>query len=133
MIHPIVEVARDRSGAPIGRRTVIGDPAAAAYEPVAHRPGVRSLTPNAIVQVQEQLATDTKDWHEFAMEWKEHIAWISPILATTVAFIVVYYGTQLIRHDRVRRTAIGLYVAAFAFAAVAGAFGAFITKVAPVV
>jgi hypothetical protein len=45
------------------------------------------------------------------MEWKEHIAWLSPILATTVAFIVVYYGTQLIRHNRVRRTAIGLYVA----------------------
>jgi hypothetical protein len=74
----------------------------------------------------------TADWHEFAMEWKEHIAWLSPILATTVAFIVVYYGTDLIRHGRVRRTAIGLYVAAFAFAAIAGAFGAFITKVAPV-
>jgi hypothetical protein len=76
---------------------------------------------------------DTADWHHFGMEWKEHVAWISPILATTVAFIVVYYGTQLIRHNRVRRTAIGLYVAAFAFAAVAGAFGAFITKVAPVI
>ena len=74
----------------------------------------------------------TADWHRFGMEWKEHIAWISPILATAVAFIVVYYGRQLIRHDRVRRTALGLYVAAFAFAAIAGAFGAFITKVAPV-
>lgn len=74
----------------------------------------------------------TADWHHFGMEWKEHIAWLSPILATTVAFIVVYYGAQLIGHNRVRRTAIGLFVAAFAFAAVAGAFGAFITKVAPV-
>jgi branched-subunit amino acid ABC-type transport system permease component len=74
----------------------------------------------------------TADWHEFGMEWKEHIAWLAPILATTVAFIVVYYGNQLIRHDRVRRTAMLLYVLAFAFAAVAGAFGAFITKVAPV-
>ena len=74
----------------------------------------------------------THDWHEFGMEWKEHVAWISPILATVVAFIVVYYGTNLIRHERVRRTAITLYVAAFGFAAVAGAFGAFITKVAPV-
>ncbi|HEX5993922.1 MAG TPA: hypothetical protein VFY84_02140 [Jiangellales bacterium] len=75
---------------------------------------------------------DTADWHEFAMEWKEHIAWLSPILATTVAFIVVYYGPQLISYDRVRRTTTGLFVAAFAFAAVAGAFGAFITKIAPV-
>ena len=75
---------------------------------------------------------DTADWHEFGMEWKEHIAWLSPILATTVAFVVVYYSTNLIRHDRVRRTALGLFVLAFAFAVVAGAFGALITKVAPV-
>jgi hypothetical protein len=74
----------------------------------------------------------TADWHSFGMEWKEHVAWISPILATVVAFIVVYYGTGLIRHDRVRRTAIVLFTLAFALAAVAGAFGALITKVAPV-
>jgi hypothetical protein len=78
------------------------------------------------------VSGDTTDWHHFGMEWKEHVAWISPMLATIVAFIVVYYGTNLIRHERVRRTAITLYIAAFGFAAVAGAFGAFITKVAPV-
>jgi hypothetical protein len=75
---------------------------------------------------------DTADWHDFGMEWKEHIAWFSPILATVVAFIVVYYGTNLVRHDRVRRTAITLLVLSFLFAGIAGAFGAFITKVAPV-
>jgi hypothetical protein len=75
---------------------------------------------------------NTADWHEFGMEWKEHVAWISPILATVVAFIVVYYGRTLIRHERVRKTAMTLFVLSFAFAAVAGAFGAFITKVAPV-
>src|SRR5215211_607184 len=85
-------------------------------------------SPKSILLADE----NTKGWHEFAMEWKEHIAWLSPILATAVAFIVVYYGTNLIRHDRVRRTAMTLFVLAFAFAAVAGAFGAFITKVAPV-
>ena len=74
----------------------------------------------------------TKGWHDFGMEWKEHIAWLSPILATVVAFIVVYYGTNLIRHQLVRKTAMTLFVMAFGFAAVAGAFGAFITKVAPV-
>jgi hypothetical protein len=74
----------------------------------------------------------TADWHHFGMEWKEHIAWLSPILATVVAFIVVYYGTNLIRHDRVRKTAITLFVLAFGFAAVAGMLGALITKVAPV-
>jgi len=75
---------------------------------------------------------DTEQWHLFGMEWKEHIAWISPILATVVAFIVLYYGTNLIRHERVRRTAMTLFMMSFAFAAVAGALGAFITKVAPV-
>ncbi|TMR93638.1 hypothetical protein [Nonomuraea basaltis] len=74
----------------------------------------------------------TAGWHEFGMEWKEHIAWISPILATVVVFVVFYYGTNLIRHERVRRTSMTLFVLAFAFAAVAGLFGALITKVAPV-
>jgi hypothetical protein len=77
--------------------------------------------------------TATEDWHKFGMEWKEHVAWLSPILATVVAYIVLYYGTNLIRHDRVRRTAIVLLVLSFAFALVAGAFGAFITKVEPVI
>jgi hypothetical protein len=73
----------------------------------------------------------TAEWHHFGMEWKEHVAWISPILATVVAFIVIYYGTSLIRHDRVRRTTILLFVLAFVFAAIAGLFGALITKAAP--
>jgi hypothetical protein len=72
---------------------------------------------------------DTADWHDFGMEWKEHIAWLSPILATAVAFVVWYYGPGLIRHHRVRHSAIALFVLAFAFAAVAGILGAFITKV----
>ena len=86
-------------------------------------------SPRSVLLADESTA----DWHEFGMEWKEHVAWLSPILATVVAFIVLYYGTNLIRHERVRRTAIALYILAFAFAAAAGAFGAFITKVAPVV
>lgn len=74
----------------------------------------------------------TEEWHHFGMEWKEHVAWISPILATVVAFIVLYYGASLIRHDRVRRTTLTLFVLAFLFAAIAGGLGALITKAAPV-
>jgi hypothetical protein len=94
-------------------------------------PWYREDTP---ASAKSKLLADssTADWHDFAMEWKEHVAWISPILATVVAFIVVYYGTNLIRHDRVRKTAMLLFVLAFLFAAIAGALGAFITKVAPV-
>ena len=74
----------------------------------------------------------TADWHTFGMEWKEHVAWLSPMLATVVAFIVVYYGAALARNDRLRRTAMTLFILAFALAAVAGALGALITKAAPV-
>src|SRR5439155_20124447 len=37
----------------------------------------------------------TAEWHEFGMEWKEHVAWIVPIVATSVAFVVSYYGRRL--------------------------------------
>ncbi len=74
----------------------------------------------------------TADWHEFGMEWKEHIAWIAPLLATAVAFTVTYYGTSLIRHQGVRKALLVFFTAAFVIAGVAGALGAFITKAAPV-
>jgi len=75
---------------------------------------------------------DTKDWHEFAMEWKEHVAWISPMLATVAAFMVLYYREDLVRNNLARRIALGLFIAAFAIAVIAGVLGALITKKAPV-
>jgi hypothetical protein len=75
---------------------------------------------------------DTKDWHEFAMEWKEHIAWIAPMLATAAAFIVLYYRSDLIKNQVARKLALGFLVGAFACAVVAGLLGALITKKAPV-
>jgi hypothetical protein len=74
---------------------------------------------------------DTAEWHRFGMEWKEHVAWLSPMLATVVAFIVLYYGNQLIVDRRLRLTAMALFVLAFAAAAIPGLLGAFITKAAP--
>ena len=75
---------------------------------------------------------DTKDWHEFAMEWKEHVAWIAPMLATAAAFIVFYYRDELIRNQAMRRIALWLFIGAFGIAVVAGILGALITKKAPV-
>jgi hypothetical protein len=75
---------------------------------------------------------DTSDWHEFAMEWKEHIAWIAPMLATAAAFMVFYYRADLIRNQLARRIAMGLFIGAFAVAVIAGLLGALITKKAPV-
>lgn len=72
------------------------------------------------------------EWHNFGMEWKEHVAWIAPILATAVAFVVLYYGARLANEPGMRRVLMTLFVLAFAAAAVAGLFGAFINKVAPI-
>jgi hypothetical protein len=74
----------------------------------------------------------TAEWHNFAMEWKEHVAWFAPLLATVVAFAVIYYGAQLARRDDIRRALLVLFTLGFAAAGVAGLFGALITKAAPV-
>jgi hypothetical protein len=71
-------------------------------------------------------------WHTFGMEWKEHVAWFAPILATVVFFIVLKYGAQLAQEDRIRKMALVIFIIAFAAAAIAGLFGALITKAAPV-
>ena len=76
---------------------------------------------------------DTEAWHTFGMEWKEHVAWFAPILATAVAFIVTYYGARLIPRAWLRAVVIVMFVAAFGAAVVGGAFGAFLNKVAPII
>ena len=75
---------------------------------------------------------NTADWHDFGMEWKEHIAWMAPMLATAAAFMVLYYRGGLARNKTARTITIVLFLAAFATAAIAGLFGALITKAAPV-
>lgn len=74
----------------------------------------------------------TATWHTFGMEWKEHVAWIAPFLATAVAFLVSWYGRDLLERQEIRRAAFFLFVAAFAAMAIAGLLGAFINKAVPV-
>jgi hypothetical protein len=62
------------------------------------------------------------------MEWKEHVAWIAPMLATVAAFIVIYYRSDLLRNRTARLLAITLFSAAFVIAAIAGILGGLITK-----
>ena len=75
---------------------------------------------------------DTAAWHTFGMEWKEHVAFLAPIAATVVAFAVSYYGPALAKKIGERRAVMVFFIFAFATAAAAGLFGAFITKAAPV-
>jgi hypothetical protein len=74
----------------------------------------------------------TAEWHRFGMEWKEHVGWLAPFAATVVAFAVSYYGPALARKTGERRALLIFFVVAFAAAAVAGIFGAFLNKIAPV-
>ncbi len=76
---------------------------------------------------------ETKLWHTFAMEWKEHVAWFAPILATVVAIVVTYYGIRLSENEQIRKAIFILFIVAFCAVAVAGLFGAFINKVAPII
>lgn len=76
--------------------------------------------------------SSTEGWHTFAFEWKEHVAWIAPMLATAAAFIVLYYRADLIKNQTARKVAMALFVAAFAIAAIAGILGALVTKNASV-
>ena len=85
-------------------------------------------SPRSLLKAAPNLAA----WHTFGMEWKEHVAWIAPILATSVAYIVYKYGPRLASQETVRRAAMWMFVGAFAAAGVAGLFGAFINKVAPI-
>jgi hypothetical protein len=71
-------------------------------------------------------------WHTFGMEWKEHVAWFSPILATVVAFVVWRYGDKIAQYPKLRNALLILFVVSFAAAGIAGLFGAFITKAAPI-
>lgn len=74
----------------------------------------------------------TKEWHRFGMEWKEHVAWIAPIAMTMVAYVVAKYGPSLAKYRGLRNAALIFTLAAFLATGVAGAFGAFLNKYAPI-
>jgi hypothetical protein len=71
-------------------------------------------------------------WHTVGMEWKEHIGWIAPIAMTMVAYVFGKYGPTLRNHRQIRLAAFVFVVVAFVATGVAGAFGAFLNKYAPV-
>ncbi|MDI2127540.1 hypothetical protein [Yinghuangia seranimata] len=76
-------------------------------------------------------AHDLDFWHDFGMEWKEHVGWVTPLLATAVAFVAFRYPHVLNRNARTRATATTYFVVAFAAAVVAAGLGTAINAVAP--
>ena len=66
------------------------------------------------------------------MEWKEHVSWLAPIAMTMVAYVTLKYRRAITRPRHMRTAVLGFAVAAFIATGVAGAFGAFLNKYAPV-
>ena len=93
-------------------------------------PGTTDLT--AYPQHLLQSSPRTAGWHSYGMEWKEHIAWLTPIAMTMVAYIFIKYGPDLARYRQLRNVVLGFTVVAFFATAVAGLSGAFLNKFAPV-
>ena len=60
------------------------------------------------------------------------MSWISPLLATAVAYVLMRHGPKLIKERTLRNILTVLFVLAFMSAAVGGLFGAFINKIAPI-
>jgi len=83
--------------------------------------------PRADLQANGDLAF----WHDFGMEWKEHVAWLTPFLATAVAFAAIRHGRRVSRDTAIRRSLVRLFTVAAAASVVAAGLGAVINKVAP--
>lgn len=101
-------------------------------------PTYRAPPPNEVADLTEHprsflLADPTLAfWHKIGMEWKEHVAWLAPMLATAASFVVTRYRHQLAHHQDVRRGAILLFTCSFLAAGIAGLLGAMINKAAPI-
>jgi hypothetical protein len=74
----------------------------------------------------------TSQWHNLGMEWKEHAGWLAPIAITMVAYVTMKYGRAIVQHRNMRIAVLAFTVAAFAATGIAGAFGAFLNKYAPI-
>jgi hypothetical protein len=74
----------------------------------------------------------TRGWHTLGMEWKEHVAWIAPMVMTMVAYVMTTYQRSMHEHPQIRRAVLVFVLTALGAAGVAGMFGAMLNKYAPV-
>jgi hypothetical protein len=77
-------------------------------------------------------SSTTSGWHRLGMEWKEHVAWLAPIAATMVAYVMTSQRAAMRTHARIRKAVVTFALVAFASCAIAAFFGAMINKHAPV-
>jgi hypothetical protein len=65
------------------------------------------------------------------MEWKEHVAWLTPIAITMAAAVFSKYRRQLKSMPELRAAVLSFVAISFLAAGVAGFFGAMLNKHAP--
>lgn len=75
---------------------------------------------------------NTVGWHSLGMEWKEHVAWLTPISITMAAAVFFQYGARLREHPALRSAVLTFTAVSFLTAAIAAASGAMINKYAPI-
>jgi hypothetical protein len=101
-------------------------------------PWYRAVPPAGVTDLSEYprrlllSSGRTSEWHNVGMEWKEHVSWLAPIAMTMVAYVTLRYRRAITRPRRMPPAVIGFAVAAFVATGIAGAFGAFLNKYAPV-
>ena len=74
----------------------------------------------------------TKGWHTLGMEWKEHVAWVTPMAITMAAAVFGMYGGEIRRFPALRNAVLGFVAVSMLAAGIAGFFGAEIERHAPV-
>jgi hypothetical protein len=92
--------------------------------------GVTDLSayPQQFLQHNPKMA----EWHNLGMEWKENVAWLAPIAMTMVAYVTMTYRSAVSRYRDLRIAVLAFAVIAFVATGIAGGFGAFLNKFAPV-
>jgi hypothetical protein len=101
-------------------------------------PWYRATAPAGVVNLaswpQRLLLSDphTAGWHELGMEWKEHVAWMAPILMTMAAWVLMRYKEAVEQQRRLRVTVAMFALTGLLATGVAAGFGAWINKKAPV-
>ena len=95
-------------------------------------PSTGTMALNEFPQWLLKAKPDTIAWHAIGMEWKEHIAWITPISITMAAVVFQQYRGSLRDHPQLRAAVVTFVFVSFASAGVAGFFGAELNKHAPV-
>lgn len=70
-------------------------------------------------------------WQRLGMEWKIHVGWLAPFLATAVAVVVIRHPQLVLRDPTVRKVVNAMFFLSLGAAMIAAGIGAMVNNVAP--